>query len=145
MIKGDQNKYTVVTDAGVWTSITTTKKYTTQQRTHNIAFMDRTSFYNLLYFFLLLFCWMTEFHCKHVFSKDRDAHECHQMTERWLACSPLSVTIFKTPSDLWRRFSSSWQVFSASMSLSISTTIFNFLYPSSGTHLTSGDTSTTTS
>lgn len=59
--------------------------------------------------------------------------------------SPLSITIFNEPSALWRRRNSCSAAAWASISLSISTTIFKFLYPSSGIHLTSGTTSTTTS
>lgn len=63
----------------------------------------------------------------------------------WLTCSPLSVTILSKPRDLWRRLSSSSEALWASMSLSISTTTFKFLYPFSGFHLTWGATSTMTS
>lgn len=60
-------------------------------------------------------------------------------------CSPLSVTIFNAPRDFWRCLNSFSEATFAFMSLSISTTIFKFLYPLSGIHLTSGATSTITS
>ena len=56
--------------------------------------------------------------------------------------SPLSTTIFKAPRALWRRRSSCSAAVWASISLSISTTTFKFLYPSSGFHMSSGATST---
>ena len=68
-----------------------------------------------------------------------------RVTLTWVTCSPLSITILIEPSDLWRRLSSCSEVLLASMSLSISTTIFKFLYPFSGIHLTWGATSTMTS
>lgn len=72
------------------------------------------------------------------------AHET-RITLTWVTCSPLSVTILIEPSDLWRRLSSCSEARLASMSLSISTTIFKFLYPFSGIHLIWGATSTMTS